>query len=52
MVQVVEDFYYYIAIGINKKELKKAVDSAIKLYNEKRPHMSLEYETPAQRYAA
>lgn len=36
----------------NKKELKKAVDSAIKLYNEKRPHMSLEYETPAQRYAA
>jgi transposase InsO family protein len=36
----------------NYKELKKAVDSAIKIYNEKRPHMSLGYDTPAQRYAA
>jgi transposase InsO family protein len=33
----------------NYKELKKAVDSAIRIYNEKRPHM---YDTPAQRYAA
>lgn len=36
----------------NYRELKKAVDSAIKIYNEKRPHMSLGYDTPAQRYAA
>jgi transposase InsO family protein len=36
----------------NNKELKRAVNSAIKLYNEKRPHMSLGYDTPAQRYAA
>lgn len=36
----------------NHKELKRAVNSGIKLYNEKRPHMSLGYETPAQRYAA
>lgn len=36
----------------NYKELKRAVNSGIKLYNEKRPHMSLGYETPAQRYAA
>jgi transposase InsO family protein len=36
----------------NYKELKRAVDVAVKLYNEKRPHMSLGYETPAQRYAA
>lgn len=34
------------------KELKRAVDMAVKLYNEDRPHMSLGYETPAQRYAA
>ena len=34
------------------KALKKAVDSAVQLYNEHRPHMSLGYETPAQRYAA
>ncbi len=36
----------------NFKELKKSVVAAVKLYNEKRPHMSLGYETPAQRYAA
>jgi transposase InsO family protein len=36
----------------NYKELKRAVDSAIKIYNEKRPHMSLGYDTPKQRYAA
>lgn len=32
--------------------LKKAVDTAIESYNVHRPHMSLEYETPAQRYVA
>jgi len=36
----------------NYKELKKSVNAAVKLYNEERPHMSLGYETPAQRYAA
>lgn len=34
------------------KILKKAVESAIKSYNRYRPHMSLGYETPDQRYAA
>lgn len=36
----------------NYKELKIAVDAAVKSYNEQRPHMSLRYETPLQRYAA
>ncbi len=36
----------------NYKELRRAVDAGVKLYNEKRPHMSLGYETPAQRNAA
>lgn len=36
----------------NYRELKKSVDTAIGLYNEHRPHMSLGYKTPAQKYAA
>ena len=36
----------------NYKELKIAVDAAVKSYNEQRPHMSLRFETPSQRYAA
>lgn len=36
----------------NYKELKIAVEAAVKSYNEQRPHMSLRFETPSQRYAA
>jgi transposase InsO family protein len=35
-----------------KELLYKAVDEAIKIYNEMRPHMSIDYKTPNQKYAA
>ena len=31
---------------------KNMVDSAIKIYNNKRLHMALDYKTPAMKYAA
>jgi transposase InsO family protein len=34
------------------QELKKAVDTAIESYNNYRPHLSLDYATPDQKYAA
>lgn len=34
------------------EQARQAVDEAIKTYNEKRPHMSIGMEIPAQRYAA
>jgi putative transposase len=35
-----------------KELLYKAVDEAVKIYNEMRPHMSIDYKTPNQKYAA
>jgi len=36
----------------NKEEAMKAVKEAIKTYNELRPHMSINYKTPDEKYAA
>ena len=35
-----------------ESQLKKAVQQAIWLYNEKRPHMSLDYQTPQEVHSA
>lgn len=39
-------YYYYFTYV----EAKEAVDRAIKMYNSKRPHLSLDYQTPNERY--
>ena len=36
----------------SKEEARKAVKEAIETYNEYRPHMSIDYMTPNQKYAA
>jgi len=33
-----------------KEEAKRSVKEAIKIYNEERPHMSIEYMTPSEKY--
>jgi transposase InsO family protein len=43
---ILKQEYYIGSCFRNKEQAKEAVKEAVHLYNTKRPHMSLGYETP------
>ncbi len=45
MGQVLKDEFYLDQVFINKEHAKRATKNAIKLYNEIRLHLSLDYQT-------
>lgn len=49
---ILKDEFYLGERFASKRLAEKAVREAVKHYNELRPHMSLNYDTPAKRYTA
>jgi transposase InsO family protein len=47
---ILKQEYYIGSCFRNKNQAKKAVKEAVYLYNTRRPHMALDYETPEKRH--
>jgi putative transposase len=50
MCLVLKDEFYLDQVFTNKEHAKRAAKNAIKLYNEIRLHLSLDYQTPNMVY--
>ena len=49
---ILKSEYYLDHVFTNMEQAKKAVKNAVHLYNNERPHMSLNYQPPAQVHQA